>query len=54
MSFFGEVEEGAGSVGVMRNKVVVEIGKAQEGTVIFDCGRGQPFSNASYFDWVHG
>ena len=37
VSFLGEVKERAGSVGVVGNKVTIEVCKAQEGAHILYC-----------------
>ena len=52
--FLGEVEEGAGDVGVIGDEVAVEIGEAKEGANVFHFGRGRPTCDSIEFDGVHG
>ena len=50
----GEINKGAGDVGVVRNKASVEIGKAEERADIFHLGWGRPACDPVEFNWVHG
>ena len=50
----GEVEEGAGDVGVVRNEASVEIGEAKERANVLHLGWGRPACDPVEFDWVHG
>jgi len=51
---FGEVDEGTGDVGVVRNKSPVEVGEAKEQVYILDFGGGWLFGNSVKFDGIHG
>ena len=50
----GEIEEGAGDVGVVRDEASVEIGEAKERANIFHLGWGRPACNPIEFDRIHG
>ena len=50
----GEINEGMGDIGVVRDKVLVEIGEAEEGANVLYLGRGKPTCNTVEFDRVHG
>ena len=50
----GEIEEGAGNVGVVRDEVSVGIGEAEERANIFHLGWGRPVCDPIKFDWIHG
>ena len=52
--FLGEVEEGAGNVGVVGDESSVEIGESKEGANIFHLGWCRPACNTIEFDRVHG
>ena len=52
--FLGEVEEGVSNSGIVWDKATIEVGKAKEGSYIFDFGRGGPAGNSIKFYWVHG
>jgi len=52
--FLGEVNEGAGDVGVVGDEATVEIGKAKEGADILDFLGSGPLGDAIEFDGVHG
>ena len=51
---FGEVDQQAGDIGIVRNKSSVEVGKTKEGSNVFDLRESWPFCNAVQFYWVHG
>ena len=51
--FLGEVEEGAGDVGVIGDEVAVEIGEAKEGANVFHFGRGRPTCDSIELNRVH-
>ena len=40
--FLGEVDEGSGNVGVVRDEMTVEVCKAEEGSDVFDFLRSWP------------
>ena len=44
--FLGEVDEGLGDVGVVRDETLVKVGEAKEGSNILDFFRGWPTGNA--------
>ena len=44
--FLGEVNEGLGDVGVVRDKMMVEICEAKEGSNVFDFLGGGPAGNS--------
>ena len=50
---FGKVKQGTSYSGVVGDKPMIEIGKAEEGSYILDFGRGWPGSNTIKFHWVH-
>ena len=50
----GEINKGTGNIGVVRDKVSVEIGEAEEGANVLYLGRGRPTHNTVEFDRVHG
>ena len=50
----GEVNEGTGDVGVVRDKVSVEVGKAEEGVNVLYFGGGRPARDTVEFNRVHG
>ena len=52
--FLGEVDEGLGDVGVVRDERSLKVGKAKKGCNIFDFFRGWPTGNAIQLDRVHG
>ena len=52
--FLGEVEEGAGNIGVVRDETSVEIGEAEERVNVFHLGGGRPVCDSVEFDRVHG
>ena len=52
--FLGEVNERSGDIGVVWNELSVEIGKAKEGSDIFNLFGGWPTSNPIQLDGVHG
>ena len=52
--FLSKVNQGAGDVGIVQNKPLVEVGKAQEGANIFDFSGGRPACDTIKFDRVHG
>ena len=41
-------------IGVVRDKMLVEVGEAKEGVNIFYFGRGRPARNPIKFDRIHG
>ena len=49
-----EVKEWVSDSGVVKDKLMVEVGKAKEGTYFLDFGGGWPGGNAVEFHWVHG
>jgi len=49
----GEVNEGAGDIGVIWDESPVEVGEAKEGAYVFDLNWGWPFGNTVEFDGVH-
>jgi len=51
---FGEVDEGTGDIGVVRDESTVEVGKAEERTYVLDFCRSRPFGNSVEFDGIHG
>ena len=50
---FGQVEEGVCNVGVVTNKLSVEIGESKEGADVFYLGWGGPVSDSIEFSGVH-
>ena len=50
----GEIKEGAGDIGVVRDEASVEIGEAKERANIFHLGWGRPARDPVKFDWIHG
>ena len=52
--FLGEVEEGVGDSGIVGDEPTVEVGKAKEGSDVFDPGWGWLGSDAIELDRVHG
>ena len=52
--FLGEVNEGSGDIGVVRDETSVKVGEAKEGSNIFDFFRGWPTGNAVQLDRIHG
>ena len=53
IAFLGEVEKWASDCGIVRDELVIEVGKAEKGSYILDFSRGWPGSDAIKFDWVH-
>jgi len=51
---FGEVDEGTGDIGVVRDESTVEVGKAEEGAYVLDFSGCWPFGNSIEFDGIHG
>ena len=49
----GEVKQGVGDSGIIRDELMIEVGKAKEGVYILDFGRGWPGHNAIKLDWIH-
>jgi len=52
--FLGEVDEGAGDVGVVGDESSVKVGEAKEGLYVLHFSGGGPFGNSIKFDRVHG
>ena len=52
--FLGEVDEGAGDVGVVGDESLVEVGEAEEGAYVLYFSRSRPFGDSVEFDRVHG
>ena len=50
----GEIEEGAGDIGVVGDEASVEIGEAKERANVFHLGWGRPACDPIKFDWIHG
>ena len=50
----GEVEEGAGDVGIVRDESPVEVGETKERANVFHLGWGWPTCDAVELDGVHG
>ena len=51
--FLSEVYGRVNDSGVVRDKLMIEIGKAKEGLHLLDFGRSWPSSNAIKLDRVH-
>ena len=51
--FLGKVEERAGDIGVVRNKVSVEIGESKKRSNIFHLGWGRPTCDSVELNRVH-
>ena len=52
--FLGEVNEGSGNVGVVRDETTVEVCKAKEGPDILDFFGSWPTGNSIQFDGAYG
>ena len=50
----GEVEEGAGDIGIVRDESSVEVGETKERADVFHLGWGWPTCDAVELDGVHG
>ena len=50
---FGEVNEGTGDIGVVRDKAPVEVGETEEGANILYFGGGGPACNTVELNGVH-
>ena len=51
--FLGQVQEGASDVGVVTNKLSVEVGEPKERTDVLYLGQGGPISDSDKFGGVH-
>ena len=49
----GEIKEGAGDGGVVRDELTIEVGKAKERSHILDFGQGQPGGDTIEYNRVH-
>ena len=54
MVLLGEVKEGAGNSGVVRDEAAIEVGKAKEGAHFPDLSGGRPAGDSIKLYWVHG
>ena len=50
----GEVKEGAGNGGVVRDEAAVEVGEAKEGVHFLDLSGGRPAGDSIELHWVYG
>src|SRR6266436_4117968 len=48
-----ECVEGAGNIGEVVDKLLIEVHKAKEGLDLLDLHWGQPFHNSTDFHWIH-
>ena len=51
---FCEIKQGADYCRVVRDELIIEVGKTKEGLYILDFSGSRPSSDAVEFDWVHG
>ena len=51
--FLGKINEGMGNVGVVRNKVLIEIGEDKEGANVLYLGWSRPACNSVELNRVH-
>ena len=52
--FLGQINKGAGNIGVVWNELLIEVGKAKKGLDILHLGRYRPLCNTIKFNRVHG
>ena len=52
-AFLGKINEGMGNVGVVRNKVLIEIGEDKEGANVLYLGWSRPACNSVELNRVH-
>ena len=52
--FLSEVKKQACNSGVVRDKLTIEISKAEEGLYVLDFGGSQSCGNAIKLHWIHG
>ena len=54
MVLLGEVKEGVGDSGVVRDEAAVEVGEAKEGAHFLDLSGDRPAGDSIELHWVHG